>query len=170
MNRQALGRREINLTLMLTLMKSVLSTTPALIDVSRPGKMRIIYPLSIFHVQTLVMVLHNVMIVHVIALLPMMFYFTALRLEKVALNTRMDMLQMLFFLILSMFQECKVLADQQQRLPEIGNANDKVTLFTTDGLIRYVNTLLAITWSLRYVSNLVLDRLSTHHQKDHPQW
>jgi hypothetical protein len=34
----------------LTLMKSVLGVTPDLTDVSRLGKMRDIYPLSIFHV------------------------------------------------------------------------------------------------------------------------
>jgi hypothetical protein len=36
-----------------TLMKSVLSMMPALTDISRLGKMRDIYPLSIFHVHTL---------------------------------------------------------------------------------------------------------------------
>jgi hypothetical protein len=74
----------------------------------------------------------------------------------------MDMLQMSFFLVLSMFHEYKVLADQHQRPPEIGNANDEVTLLTTEALIRYLNILLAVIWLLRDVSELVLDRLSIH--------
>jgi hypothetical protein len=84
------------------------------------------------------------MIVDAIASLPMTLFLTALRLEKVALVARIDMLQMSFFLVLSMFQEYKVLADQSQRPLEIGNANDEVTLLTTETLIRHLNTPLAI--------------------------
>jgi hypothetical protein len=62
-----------------------------------------------------------------------------------------------------MFQEPKILADQHQQPPEIGNTNDEVTLLTTEAMIRYLNTRLAIIWSLRVVFDLSLDRLSTHH-------
>jgi hypothetical protein len=44
--------------------------------------------------------------------------------------------------------EYKGLADQSGRQPEIGNANDKVTLLTTKILIWHLNTLLAIIWLL----------------------
>jgi hypothetical protein len=58
------------------------------------------------------------------------------------------MRQNFFFLVLSMFQEYKVLADQSQRPLEIGNANVEVTLLTTEDLIWHLNTLLAIIWLL----------------------
>jgi hypothetical protein len=143
-------------------MKSIVGMAPALTDVSRLGKMRAIYPLSVFCVRTIAILLHNGMIVDAIALLPMTLFLTALRLEKVALVARMDMLQMSFFFVLSMFQECKVLADQSQRPLQVSNANDKVTLLTTETLIRHLNKLLAIIWLLRDAPDLALDRLSTH--------
>jgi hypothetical protein len=52
--------------------------------------------------------------------------------------------------------------DQYQRPQDIGNANDEITLLTTEALIQYLNTLLAMFWLLRDVSDLGLDRLSTH--------
>jgi hypothetical protein len=78
----------------------------------------------------------------------MILLLTALRIEKVTLGAQMDLLQMSISLVLFMFQEYKVLADQSQQPPEIGNANDEVTLLTTEALIRHLNTLLAIIWSL----------------------
>jgi hypothetical protein len=69
----------------------------------------------------------------------------------------MDMLQMSFFHLLSMFHEYKVLADQSQRPPEIGYTNDEVMLLTTKALIRHLNTLLAIIWLLRDALDLAFD-------------
>jgi hypothetical protein len=74
----------------------------------------------------------------------------------------MDILQMPFFLILSMFQEYKVLAGESQRPPKIGKANDEATFLTTEVLIWHLNTLRAIIWLLRAAPNLAIDRLSTH--------
>jgi hypothetical protein len=115
------GVRPVNLSLM----KSVMGMTPALTDVSHLGKMRDIYYLSVLCVQNIAIFLHNGMIVDAIALLPMTRFLTGLRPEKVALMTRMDTLQMSFFLVLSIFQEYRVLADQSQRPLGIGNANDR---------------------------------------------
>jgi hypothetical protein len=81
----------------LSLMEAVLSMMPALSDVSRLGEMRDIYPFTIFRMQNIVILLSNGMIVDAIAMLLMTLFLTALRLEKVALNARMDMLQMSFF-------------------------------------------------------------------------
>jgi hypothetical protein len=67
----------------------------------------------------------NGMIIDAVALLPMTLFLTALRLDKIAVGARMDMLQLLLFLILSMFQECKILADQNKRPSEVGNTNDQ---------------------------------------------
>jgi hypothetical protein len=67
-------------------MKSVLGMTPTLIDVSRLGKMRDIYPLSISHEQNITMPLQNGMIVEAIALLPITLFLTVLRLERVTLD------------------------------------------------------------------------------------
>jgi hypothetical protein len=75
----------------LNLMKSVLGMTPAITDVSALGKMRNAYPLSIFCVQNITMLLHNGMIVRAIALLPVTLFLTDLRLEKVVLGARIDM-------------------------------------------------------------------------------
>jgi hypothetical protein len=80
----------------LSLMKAVLGMMPALNDVSRRDKMRDIYPLTIIHVQNIVILLRSGMIVDAVALHPMTLFLTALRLEKVALDARMDMLQMFF--------------------------------------------------------------------------
>jgi hypothetical protein len=57
------GVRPVNLNLM----KSILGMTPARTDVSRFGKMRDIYPLSVFCVRNIAILLHNGMIVDVIA-------------------------------------------------------------------------------------------------------
>jgi hypothetical protein len=76
------GVRLVNIPLM----KSVLGMTPALTDVSRLGKIKDIYPLSIFHVQNIATFLDNGMIVQPIALFPMILFLTALRLEKIALD------------------------------------------------------------------------------------
>jgi hypothetical protein len=101
-------------------------------------------------------------IVDAIALLSIHLFLTALRLEKVALVARIDMLQMSFFLASSMFHEYRVFADQSQCPLEIGNANDDMTLLITEALIRHLNTLLAIIWLLRDTPDLALDRVSTH--------
>jgi hypothetical protein len=85
------------------------------------------------------------MTIEAIALLLVTLFLTALGLERVALDPRMDMLQISFFLVLPMFQEYKVLAGQHQRPPETGNANNEVTLLTTEALIPCLNTLLGIT-------------------------
>jgi hypothetical protein len=118
------GVRSVNLILM----KSVLGMTPALTDAFQLVKMRDIYPLSIVHVQRIVTLLHNGMIVGAVALLLMTLFLTGFRPESVALNARMDMLQMSFFLVLFMLQEYKVLADQRQGPPATRDANDGVTL------------------------------------------
>jgi hypothetical protein len=57
-------------------MKSVLGMTPALPDLARRGKMRDIYPLPIFRMQNIAMLLHNGMIVGAIALLLMTLFLT----------------------------------------------------------------------------------------------
>jgi hypothetical protein len=124
--------------------------------------MRDIYPLAVFCMQNIVIPLRNSMIVGIVALLPMTFFLTALRLEKVALDARMNMLQMFFVRFLCMFQEYKILANQGRRPPEVGNINARVTLLTKEDLIRHLNTLLAIIWLLREASDIALDRLSTH--------
>jgi hypothetical protein len=49
-----IGVRPVNLNVM----KSVLRMTPVLTDVSRLGKMRDIYPLSVFCVQNIAILLH----------------------------------------------------------------------------------------------------------------
>jgi hypothetical protein len=92
-------------------MKAVLVMMPALNDVSRLGKMRDIYPLATFRMQNIVILLRNGMIVDAVALLPMTLFLTALRLEKVTLDVRMDMLRMSFVLFLYIFQEHRILAD-----------------------------------------------------------
>jgi hypothetical protein len=55
----------------------------------------------------------------------------------------------------------KILADQNQRPPEICNANDRVTLLTKEALIWHLNVLLVIIWLVRGASDLALDCLST---------
>jgi hypothetical protein len=86
-----------------SLMKAVLGMMPALNDVSQLSKMRNIYPLTVFRMQNIVILLRNAMIVDAVAFFPMTLFLTALRLEKVARDARMDMLQMSFFLFLCMF-------------------------------------------------------------------
>jgi hypothetical protein len=76
------GVRPLNITLM----KSLLGMTPSLADVFRLDKMKDIYPLSIFHVQNITGLLRNEMIVEAIALLPMTFFLTALRFERIVLH------------------------------------------------------------------------------------
>jgi hypothetical protein len=121
---------------------------PALNDASRLGKMRDIYPLTIFRMQNMMILQRNGMIVDAVALLSMTFVLIALRLEKVALGARMDRLQMSFFLFLRMFQEHKILADQGRQPSEVGSVNDWATLLKKEALIWYLNTLLAIIWLL----------------------
>jgi hypothetical protein len=143
-------------------MKAVLGMMPALNDVSRVGKVRDIYPLTIFRMQNIVILLRHSMIVEGLALLQMTLFLTAFRLERVALDVRMNMLQMFFFLFSCMFQEHKILADQGRQPSEVGSVNGSVDLLTKEGLIRHLNTLLAIVWLLRDASDIALDGLSTH--------
>jgi hypothetical protein len=67
-------------------MKAVLGMMPSLNEISRLGQMRDIYPLLIFRMQNIVILLRNGIIVDAVALLPMTLFLTALRLEKVALD------------------------------------------------------------------------------------
>jgi hypothetical protein len=106
--------------------------------------MRDIYPIMIFRMQNIVILLRNGMIVDAIALLPMTLFLTALRLEKIALDARMGMLQMSFFRFLYMFQGYKIVADLARQPPEVGSVNDWVILLTKEALIRHLNTLLVI--------------------------
>jgi hypothetical protein len=87
------GVRPVNLSLT----KAVMGMMPALNDVLRLDKMRDIYPLTIFRMQNIVTLLRNGMIVDAVPLLPMTLFFTARRLEKVALDARIDTLQIFFF-------------------------------------------------------------------------
>jgi hypothetical protein len=78
----------------------------------------------------------------------MVLLLTALRLHKIALGAQMDILQISSVLVSSMFQEHRVLARENQQLPDIGNANDRVTLLAKKGLIGDLNVLLTIIWLL----------------------
>jgi hypothetical protein len=140
--------------------------TPALNDVSRLGNRRDIHAFTFFHAQNIIMLLPNGIVVDVVALLLMTGFSITLGIDKVALGARMDMLQMSFLLIVSMFREYKVLTDQNQQPREIGNANNRVTLLTKEALTWRLSTLLAIIWLLRDVSDLALDWLSTHPVED----
>jgi hypothetical protein len=82
------GVRPVNLSLM----KVIFGMVPALNDVSRLGKIRDIYPLTIFRMQHTVVLLGKGMIVDAVTLLSMTLFLTALRLERVALDAGMDML------------------------------------------------------------------------------
>jgi hypothetical protein len=77
-------------------MKVVLGMIAALNDVSQLGKMRDIQWLAIFRMQNIVILLCNGMIVDATALPRMSLFLTALKLEKVALDARMNMLKMSF--------------------------------------------------------------------------
>jgi hypothetical protein len=129
-------------------MKSVTGMTPALMNLSRFGKMRDTYPLWLLPVQMTARILHNGVIIETIALLIMILFLTAFRIERVGFNARMDMLQIPCFLVLSMVQACELMVGQRQRPPEIGNGNDEVTLLTTEDLIRDSSPLLAVIWLL----------------------
>jgi hypothetical protein len=126
--------------------------------------------------QNIVTFLCNDMIIDAVALFPMTLFLTALRLEKITLHARMDMLQISFFLFLCMFQECKILADPGRQAPEAGSVNGRATLLMEEALIRHLNTLLAIIWLLRDASDITLGCLSTRPvrkflwpaQEDHP--
>jgi hypothetical protein len=89
-------------------------------------------------------------------------FLTALRLDKVELGARMNMPQISFFLLLSRFQERKILTDQNQQRREIGNTNDRPSILTKNALILYPNTLLAVISLLRDASDLALDRRLTY--------
>jgi hypothetical protein len=91
-----------------------LGMMPALTDVFRLGKMRSISPFSIFRGQNTAILLYNHFITDAVALLSMTLLM-AFRLEKITFDARMDMGQILFFLVLLMFQEYKILADHPQR-------------------------------------------------------
>jgi hypothetical protein len=134
------------------LMKSVPGMTPAFMNLSRFGKMRDICPLWLLPVQTTARILHNGTIIEMIALLRMILFLTALRIERVGFNARMDRLQIPCFLVLSMFQSYKLMVGQRQRQPEIGNRNEEVTILTTKALIRDSSPLLAVIWLLRDIS------------------
>jgi hypothetical protein len=146
----------------LRLMKAVLGMMSALNDVSRFGKMRDIYPLTIFRMQNIVILRLNGMIVGVVALLSMTLFLTALKLEKVALDAQMEMLHMSFVLFLCMFQKYKIRADQGRQPPEGGSVNDRVTLLTKEAATRHLNTLLVIIRLLRDASDIALDHSSKH--------
>jgi hypothetical protein len=73
------------------------------------------------------MLLRNGIIIKVIALLPRTLFLTALRLERVALNAGINVLQMSFFLVLSMLQEYKALIDQYQQPPEVVSSDRYAT-------------------------------------------
>jgi hypothetical protein len=71
----------------------------------------------------------------------------------------MSMPPVLFFLVLSIFQEYMILARQRQRPPDVANANtnDAAAFFTTEPLIRYLNTPLEITWLLCHTFHFALE-------------
>jgi hypothetical protein len=116
-------------------MKAVLGITSALKSISRVGKMGDIYPLTVFRVQTILILLRNDIVFDAVALSSMTLFLTALRHDEIALGGRIDMLEMSFFLLLSMFQEQTILADQNHQPPDIGSANDRVTLLRKEALI-----------------------------------
>jgi hypothetical protein len=82
------GVRPVNLSLM----KVVLGMMPTLNDVSRLGKIWDIFPLTIFRMQNIMILLRSGMAIDAVALLQMTLFLTALRLKKVALDARMHIL------------------------------------------------------------------------------
>jgi hypothetical protein len=105
-----------------------MSMTPALNELSRLGQIRGISRLTIFRVQNTARLLRNGIIVVAVALSSMTLFLTTLRLGRDALGAQMDMLRISVFLILSPLQGYKFVPDQNQQLPEVGNANDRAML------------------------------------------
>jgi hypothetical protein len=78
--------------------------------------------------QNIVIFLRTGMIVDAVALLPMTLFLTALRLEKRALDARMDLLQTSFFSFCAFFKNARSSLIRVDNPPDIDNVNDRVTL------------------------------------------
>jgi hypothetical protein len=102
-------------------MEAVMCCTPAFSDLSRLAQAGNAYPIAIFRVPDEALLLS----IGMMALLAMSLLVRDRRPERAALNARMKVLQMSFFLIFSMFQESGTPLSGRNGHDEEGDASRK---------------------------------------------
>jgi hypothetical protein len=137
----------------------ILDLAAPLTDLSQVGKMRDAYPFVLTRLQNILRQTNQNAFSEAVALLPLSLCFNAMRLETITRETRIDLLGIAFFLVWKL-HELRIQGIDTN--PEKPRGGRKRTIFTSEWMIHFLNTVLSFLFPLSNYSYLALDRLSTH--------
>jgi hypothetical protein len=140
--------------------RDILGSGPPFTDLSHLGKMTDAHPLIVTRIQNIIELIDRNAIAEAIALLPLSLCFNAIRLETISRETRSDLLRISFFLVRKLHEFRKSWIDSN---PETTSKieNRRITIFTRQWTIRFLNTVLNLLLCLDEYDDLALDRAGT---------
>jgi hypothetical protein len=134
--------------------RAILDLPAALTDLSQVGKMRDAYFLVLTRIETVLQLIDQNAFPEAVALLPLLLCFNAMRLETSTRETRIDLLRIAFFLVWKLHELSIQGVDTNPEKPRGGG---KRTIFTSEWVVRFLNTVLLFLFSLSNYSDLALD-------------
>jgi hypothetical protein len=133
--------------------RAILDLAAPLTDLSQVGKMRDAYPLVLTRIETILQLIDQNAFPEVSRC------FNTMRLETITRETRIDLLRIAFFLVWKL-HELRIQGVDTN--PEKPRGGGKQTIFTSEWVVRFLNTVLLFLFSLSNYSHLALERLSMH--------
>jgi hypothetical protein len=134
--------------------RAILDLAAPLTDLSQVGKMRDAYPLVLTKIENILQMIDQNSFPDGVALLPLSLCFNAMRLVTVTRETRIDLLRIAFFLVRKLY-ELRIHGVNIN--PEKPRGGGKRTIFTSEWVVRFLNTVLLFLLSLSNYSHLALD-------------
>jgi hypothetical protein len=123
--------------------------------------MRDAYPLVVTRMENIVELIDRGAIAKAVALLPLSLCFNAIRLETISRGMRTDLLRISFFLVRKLYEfRRNRIGSNPERTSKIGGR--RVTVFTSQWTVRFLNTVLNLLLCLGEYDDLALDRVGTH--------
>jgi hypothetical protein len=142
-------------------MRQILRLGAPLNDLTKVGKMRDAYPLVIARVDHINKLFDNDAIAEAVVWLPLCLCFNAIRLENITRGTRLFMLRVSWFMVWHIYERKRKRVDNCPQNPT-KTTKLRLTIFTSQWSIRYLDTVLLFTFSIENYEIIALDRESTH--------
>jgi hypothetical protein len=146
----------------LKIMREILELGSPLTDLSQVGKMKDAYPLVITRVDHMNMLFQRGAVAEAVAWLPLSLCFNAIRLENITRETRTFMLRISFFMVWHLYERKRLKLDKNPQMSRKKKKTVKLTIFTTQWSVSFLDTSLLIIFSIENYEFIALDRESTH--------
>jgi hypothetical protein len=139
-----------------------LEPRPSLTDESQVGKMRDLYPTSIFRFENLLALIGAGKFSDAFMLLPMTLLLNAVRVDTFTPDTRKDQLRQCFHIVRLMIAQKQSCRGRTEIPVERGKRGDTVTPLQEKTAIRILNTVLVLLYVCDRVGNIAPGRRSSH--------